>query len=445
VWSSHANFVLAGAGVAIGFNNFWQFPSLVFSHGGGAFVIVYLLCLLLLGLPLLVAAFMIGRIGRDAPDTAFRHASGFAHAEGPWWLIGTVAVFGGFLIFSCLCVIAGWTAAFGLRAGAGVFSGLTADGVNSIFTQLVMDTEKQLFWYSLFIVSVVFVSARGLVAGLEPVIRYAVPALLGLIMLLLLYASTLEGFSRATLEALMPDFPKLSWSGVLAAARHAFFSLGLGVGAMFMYGAYVDRNAPLVRLTIYIVLIDTMAGFAAALTVYAVLYAGAVEPEAGSALLFHALPLAFDSLPFGRFALTTFFVMLVLAAWLYGLALFEPVVKWIMEHLRWDRAHAAIACGVVAWIAVSVAAFSFNAWSFSFRFFGEPRTFGLFDVFQIVTNHVLLPVVGIGTAVFAGWVLTPELSRRALNLRSPCAFDAWLWLVRIVAPIVLVGVMLSRQ
>ncbi len=440
-WSSRAMFVLASTGAAIGFNNFWQFPSLVFEYGGGAFIVVYFLCLLLLGLPLLMAEFMIGRIGRDAPDGAFLRVAGHVHASHRWWVIGAMAVLAGFLIFAYLSVIAGWTIAFGFRAATGVLADLTADGVSSIFTQLVRDSEKQLFWYTLYILSIALVSLRGLRAGLEPAIRVAVPLMFGLMLLLLVYAATGTGFSQVLVETMMPDFTKLSWTAMLAAAGYAFFSLSLGAGAMFMYGAYLDRDAPLARLTWYIVLLDILAGLMAALTVYPLLYAGSVAPAAGPTLLFEALPVALDHLPYGRLVLTGFFLTLIIAAWLSGLALFEPAVMWGIGRFHCTRAKAVFTCGVVAWVLASIVTLSFNAWAFSFPLFDGTKQFGLFDVMQIMASRVLIPIVGIGTALFAGWVLKPEMSREHLQLRSPCGLDAWVWLVRIVIPVTLVCVL----
>lgn len=439
-WSSRPIFVMACVGAAIGFKNFWQFPSLVFEHGG-AFLVVYLLCLATLGLPLLAAAFVIGRLGRDAPDGAFRRAAQQMRAHRAWWVIGAMAILGGFLIFSYLSVISGWTIAFGFRAAGGALAGLTADGVSSVFTQLVRDSEKQLFWYTFYIVSIVAVCMRGLRAGLEPVVRYAVPILFGLMLLLLAYAIISGGFGHALLSTFMPDFTRLSWKGTLAAAGHAFFGLSLGTGAMFMYGAYLDRDAPLGRLTLRIVVLDTLAGIVTALTLGAILFAGGVEAAPGLALLFEAAPLAFDHLTLGQGWLTVFFVALIIAAWLSGLALFEPAVMWVIERFHWARPRAAMVCGAVAWVLALAVTLSFNSWSFSFQLFGDTKKFGFFNVLEIFTNQLLLPLVGIGTALFAGWVLKPELVREQLHARSPCGFDAWLWLTRLVVPVILVCIM----
>jgi NSS family neurotransmitter:Na+ symporter len=177
--------------------------------------------------------------------------------------------------------------------------------------------------------------------------------------------------------------------------------------------------------------------------VYAVLYAGEVPGKDGALLLFEALPLAFDHLMWGRVYLTAFFVMLVLAAWLLGIALLEPLAMWLSERFTWTRGRVALVTGICAWVVSVVCLLSFNAWQFSFRFFGELRIYGVFDAVMIAANQVLLPVVGIGTALFAGWLFRAELSREQLNLRSPCAFDAWLWSIRIVIPLVLLWIMLQ--
>jgi NSS family neurotransmitter:Na+ symporter len=173
------------------------------------------------------------------------------------------------------------------------------------------------------------------------------------------------------------------------------------------------------------------------------MYAGGVRPDdyAGVALVFEAIPLAFDHLAWGRVYLAAFFLMLVLAAWLYALALFEPVTMWAVERFEWRRMTAAIVCGIGAWALGIVFLLSFSTWKFPFDFFGESRNMGLVDIAQLLTSHLLFPAVGIGTALFAGWVFKVDLAREQLKLRSPCSFDAWLWLTRVVVPFVLVCIM----
>ena len=442
-WSSTRVLVLAAAGAAIGFNNFWQFPHLLGSYGGGAFLIVYLGCLVLIGVPLLMAELMLGRLGRASPVGTLRHLAGLTRSDPNWALVGAMGVIAGFLIFAYLSVIAGWTLAHTLRALVGAFAGLTADGIGSQFAQLVKDPEKQLFWYTLFMGATLLVAARGLRAGVEIAVKLVVPLLLVLLGVLLVYAATTGGTGRALTQLFVPDFTRLGSAGILNAMTHALFTLGLGTGVMLMYGAYATAHTELSRASLRVVALDTLTGVAAAVIIFSVLYAGSVEPVAGAALVFQALPLAFDHIPFGGVAGTAFFLLLTLVAWVSALAFVEAPLVWLGERYGLSRRRAALACGVAGWLLGVVVMLSFNAWAFSFKFFGVVKKLGMFDVLQILTAHLLLPLGGILLALFAGWVVRPATSREALGLRSSCSFDAWLWSVRAVIPILLVIVMLS--
>lgn len=442
-WSSTRVLVLAAGGAAIGFNNFWQFPALLGQYGGGAFLIVYLGCLALIALPLLMTELMLGRHGRASPVGTLRHLANLSRGDPHWSAVGGMAVLAGFLIFSYLSVIAGWTVAYTLRALFGAFAGLTADGIGSQFAQLVKDPEKQLFWHTLFVASVTLVTARGLRAGVEAAVRVVVPLLLVLLAALLVYAATSGGAGRALAQLFIPDFSRLGAAGILNAMTHALFTLGVGTGVMLMYGAYAGAHTPIVRVSLRVIALDTLTGLAAAVTIFSVLHAGGVEPVAGTALVFQALPLAFDHLPLGGVAGTVFFLLLTLVAWVSALAFIEPALAWLRERYGIERRRAALLCGAAAWGVGLVVILSFNAWAFSFRFFGTVKKLGMFDVLQILTAHLLLPLGAILLSLFAGWLIRPAVSREAFALRSPCSFDTWLWLVRVVIPALLLVVMFS--
>jgi len=433
-WSSAGMFVLAASGATIGFNNIWHFPYLVGANGGGAFLIVYLFCVLVIGLPLLMAEVMLGRLGRASPITAMRQLADRARGDPNWVLVGWAGVLGGFLILSYLSVIAGWALAYVPRMAFGVLAGQTADGVASLFTQLVTDPEKQLFWHGLFVAATMLIAARGLRAGIEPLVRYAAPLLFGLLAALLVYAATTDAFTRALAHLFQPDFTKLTMTGVVLALGHAFFSLGLGAGVMLMYGAYLDDAAPVAGTSLLVVAVDTVAGLAAGVVVFSVLFAGGVDPAAGPGLAFQALPLALDHLPFGRFPGTAFFLLLVVAAGLSAVALAEPALAWLTERFDISRARAAVAGGVAVWLLGLISILSFDYWGFSFKFLGAVKRLGFFDILQILTVQVLLPLGAAAIALFCGWVMKPEVTRAQLNLRTPCAYDAWLWLTRLAIP-----------
>ncbi|MHB8624171.1 MAG: sodium-dependent transporter [Sulfuricaulis sp.] len=442
-WSSPGMFVLAAGGAVIGFNNFWQFPQLAAQYGGGAFVIVYLLCVFIIGWPLLMAEYALGRSGRASPVATFRFLAQRVHASSLWKVVGGMGVLSVFLILSYLSVIAGWVIAYTLRAGYGVFSGLTADGMNAQFAQLVQDPEKQLFWHTLFITMTMIVAGRGVRHGLEALVRYAVPLLLVLILALTIYAATTDGFVNAVILLFMPDFSKLSGTGVLAAMGQAFFSLGLGAGAMLMYGAYLGVDARIPRLSFYVAGVDTLTSLAISLAIFSILSSANVDLSSGPSLVFQALPLALDHAPFGRVLMTLFLVLLVLVAWVSSISLAEPVMVWLSERFGMNLLRSAILCGVGAWTLGVVTILSFSTWAFSFRFFGIVKNLGVFDVMQVVTAQLLLPVSGILMALFVGWVLKPEMTREALHMRSTWLHTVWLWLMRIVVPVLLLIVLFN--
>ncbi|MEK7697338.1 MAG: sodium-dependent transporter, partial [Pseudomonadota bacterium] len=277
----------------------------------------------------------------------------------------------------------------------------------------------------------------------EIAVKRVVPLLLALLGALLVYAATTGGIGRALAQLFVPDFTRLGSAGILNAMTHALFTLGLGTGVMLMYGAYATAHTELARVSLRVVALDTFTGVAAAVIIFSVLYAGGVEPVAGAALVFQALPLAFDHIPLGGVAGAAFFLLLTLVAWVSALAFVEAPLVWLGERYGLSRRRAALACGVASWLLGVGVMLSFNAWAFSFKFFGIVKKLGMFDVLQILTAHLLLPLGGILLALFAGWVVRPATSREALGLRSPCSFDAWLWSVRVVIPILLVIVMLS--
>lgn len=442
-WSSPGIFVLAAGGAAIGFNNFWQFPQLAAQYGGGAFLIVYLLCVLIIGLPLLTAEFAMGRSGRASPVGAFRLLARRVRADPLWKVVGGMGVISVFLILSYLSVIAGWVIAYTLRMAFGVFAGLTADGMNAQFAQMVKDPEKQLFWHALFMTMTMIVAGRGVRHGLEAVVRYAMPLLLVLLLALTVYAATTDAFAHAASVLFLPDFGRLTGTGVIAAMSHAFFSLGLGAGAMLMYGAYLGADARVPRLSFYVAGVDTLTSLVISLVIFSVLFAGGVELSSGPSLVFQSLPLAFDHVPLGRVFSTAFFALLVIAAWISAIALAEPVMVWLSERFAMSLRRSAMLCGISAWALGVVTILSFHDWAFSFRLFGVVKKLGFFDVMQVLTAQFLLPLSGILIALFAGWVLKPEMTREALHLRPSWLYPAWLWLMRLVIPALLLVVLFN--
>lgn len=437
-WSSPWMFVLASTGFVVGLKNIWQFPHHLALYGGSAFLLAYVFFLLILGVPLLMTQIMLGRLGRASPVTGFATIARRAHAAHIWRRVGAASTLAGFLVYTYFAVVAGWILAYAARSASGSLNGLTSDGAASVFLALVKDPEKQLFWHSVFVLLTMMTVAAGVRAGLERISRYVVPLIFLLLLLLVGYATGSGSFRLGSEYFLRTDFSQLGMDGALVAMGDAFFSLGIGVGTFMMYGAYLPQKAPIFRLALYVVLADLLASLLAGFAIFPVLFAGGGLSAAGPELVFQSLAVAFDPLPLGALMRTILFVLLILIAWMSTIGLAEPVVAWLVESRKITRVHAAVWTGAAAWAVGVVCILSLNYWAFSFSFLGITRTFGLFDLLIIITSFFILPLVGMALVLFAGWVLRPQATRDALAIDSPCVHDVWLWLNRLLIPVMLV-------
>ena len=440
-WSSGRIFVLAAGGAAIGLSNIWQFPYLVSEYGGGLFIILYTLSLLALGLPLVMAQTLIGRLGRASPIRGVRALAQQTESDWLWGILGWLYTLTGFLVLAYLSVIGGaWTLAYTVRAMVGAFSGLTADGIGAIFTRFVQDPEKQIFWHSLFIVMTMIVVARGLRSGLQPFFKVMVPLLFMILGLLLTYATASEAFERAIREVFIVDLDKFSIEAVLVALGHAFLGLGLGFGVYVMYGAYLPEKVSIARVSLWVIILELGVALMAAVFVFTILYSANESIVSGPLLLFQSIPLAFDILPLGMFMGSLFFLVLVIIVWMTAVGLVEPVMAWMVERGRITRSRAAVITGLLIWVMGVVIILSFSYWKFSFDFFKVEKTLGVLDALKILNTNILIPVVAIVTALFAGWVLDRVLTREGLGLRFAMTYRLWLLMMRIIIPLLLLVV-----
>ncbi|MEE8264622.1 MAG: sodium-dependent transporter [Gammaproteobacteria bacterium] len=436
-WSSRWAFILAATGSAVGLGNIWRFPYLTGENGGGAFVLIYLFCVAVIGIPVMIAEIMLGRRGRMSPINTMR---ALAHDEGLsryWQVIGWLGMLAGFLILSFYSVVAGWTLAYVFRSGAGIFSGMTAENVSTVFSDLVSDPERLLAWHTIFMAMTTMVVARGVRSGLEKAVRWLMPALFLLLLVLVGYAMGTGSFQEAVRYLFKPDFSSLSAGGVMSAMGQAFFSLSVGMGAIMIYGSYLSHTESIPRMTIIVALADTLVAILAGLAIFPIVFAYGLQPQEGSGLIFKTLPIAFGHMPGGAFFGCLFFLLLMMAAWTSAISLLEPVVAWLVENRGMTRVHASIlACGIV-WILGLGALFSLNIWSDA-TLFG--KTF--FGLLEYLTANIMLPVGGFLIALFAGWRLSRAASVNELGLGQGFAYQTWRILVRYITPVGLILVFL---
>ena len=428
---------MAISGAAIGLNNVWLFPYLVAQNGGSAFLLVYSVALLLIGIPLLMTEMMIGRRGEYSPIGTVNRLVVEDAGRAPWKILGWIVTITGFLVFTYLSVVGSWMLAYALRAAVGAFADLSMDGVVGLFFTLAADPEKQLFWHAGFVATATFFVYRGISEGVEPLVRWGLPLVVGLLCVATFYAAIAGEFQQAMATLFQFDFERLTIKGVLFAMGHVLFSLGLGVGAVMAYSAYAKTKVSIGRASVLVVLIDSGVGIVAGIFVLSVLYVTGQEPVSGPLLLFQGIPYSLARVPGGMIIGPLFYFALALAALLSAVALIEPAVGWLREQHGITRPQAALYTGLAGWMMGVVFILSFSYWSFSFTLFGLEKKLGFFDVTQMLTANLLLPAGAILAALMAGWVLNRTLTKDELGLSGPLVFPLWLRTVRVVIPVLL--------
>jgi len=435
-WSSRLAFILAVTGSAVGLGNIWRFPYIVGENGGGAFVLVYLVCVFAIGLPIMMAEILIGRRGRRNPVKAM---SLLAEEEGStrhWGLVGAMGVLAGFIILSFYSVIAGWSVAYVFESAAGRFVGADVARIGGLFEGLLANWPRVALWHTLFMIMTVVVVARGVEKGLERAVRVLVPALVGILVLLLFYAITSGGFAEGVRFLFEADFSRLTGTSVLVALGQAFFTLSLGMGAIMAYGAYLPEDTSIGGTAFTVVLADTGIAMLAGLVIFPIVFANGLDTAQGPGLVFVTLPLAFGGMPGGLIFGTLFFLLLTFAAWTSAIGLIEPAVAWMVERLEITRALAAIIVGLVIWALGFGSVLSFNVLA-DVRF--GAGTF--FDNADYVTSNLMLPLGGLLITLFAAYVVSRKVSAEELAL-PPALYTAWRVLARYIVPVAVVAVLL---
>ncbi|MES9964007.1 MAG: sodium-dependent transporter [Candidatus Sedimenticola sp. 20ELBAFRAG] len=442
-WSSRMMFILAATGSAVGLGNIWKFPYLAGEYGGGAFVLVYLLSILLIGVPVMMSEILLGRRGRMSPLNSLSALVESEGARREWKWIGAMGIISALVIISFYSVIAGWALAYLVRTSAGVFVGVTHEGVASIFSDLVTDPERLLAWHTIFMVMTTVVVARGVKSGLEQAVKFMMPLLLALLIFLVLYGANTGKLADTFLFLFTPDFSQLSASGMLEAMGHAFFTLSLGMGAMMIYGSYLPDSVSIGKATLLVVVMDTVIALLAVMAIFPIALANGLAVDSGPGLIFQTLPIAFGKMPGGVLFGAIFFLLLVFAAWTSAISLLEPGVAWLVESRNVNRRRASAVAGLVAWLLGIVTILSFSDWSFEFEFAGETKHNGMFDIFNILTAGILLPLTGLALALFCGWILRRESALDELGGKEGPAFELWYFVTRYITPLAVFVVFLG--
>lgn len=429
-WGRNWVFILAVAGSTIGLGNVWKFPYLVSENGGGAFLLVYVSCLCLLGAPMMMAELALGRAARQSPLGSIRFAAAQNGSSRHWGLIAILSLLTGFLVFAFYSVVSGWVLGYFFASAAGNFAEAGSQSLEQSFSTLLGDPVALLVWHSAFVVLVAGVLLKG-VRGLDHAIRVLMPLLLVLV-LLSLFAMMLYGNWGAALQPFMSmDFSRITFTSWVTALSHAFFTLSLGMGVLMAYGRYLPEEIDIGRSVLVILFVDTLVGVAFGLLIYGFIQGDLLDAARGPGLLFISIPFTFDTISIGGGLAAVFFLMVTIIVWTSTVALLEPLVQTVNEAFGWSRKSSVLVIGIAVWATGILALLSFNVLE-------EWRVAEMtaFDLLDFISAKILLPVTALSLVLFVGWQVKPVFMQEAL-MTKPWVFRLWLLLIRFCVPLLL--------
>lgn len=442
-FGSKIGVILASAGFAVGLGNIWRFPYETGNHGGAAFILIYLACVLILGIPIMVSEFLIGRRSQANTAGAYQKLAPGTH----WRWVGRMGVLAGFLILGYYSVVAGWTLEFIGEAAIGSFAGKTAADYISSFTAFSTNPWRPLIWLVLFLLSTHFIIVKGVEKGIEKSAKIMMPMLFILLLILAVCSLLLPGAGTGVEFLLKPDWEKVDASVFLGAMGQAFFSLSLGMGCLCTYASYFKQDTNLTKTAFSVSLIDTFVAILAGLIIFPAAFSVGIQPDAGPSLIFITLPnvfqQAFSGVPLLSYVSSVmFYVLLAVAALTSTISLHEVVTAYLHEEFHLSRKRAA---SLVTGGCIFLGVFC----SLSLGVGSEYTLFGLtlFDLFDFVTAKLMLPLGGLFIALFTGWYLDKkivweEISNRG-TLRLPF-YKLLIFILKFIAPVAIVLIFIKE-
>jgi NSS family neurotransmitter:Na+ symporter len=431
LWRSRWGFILAASGSAVGLGNVWKFPYIVGQNGGGAFLLIYLICIFVIGTPIMLTEFSLGRKTNRNPVGAFDQLK----PNSLWVGIGYMGVLAGFFILSFYGVVGGWTFAYIVKSITGsVLEFASPKEAAVFFGSFIGNTGEVLFYHAMFMGTCIAIVLKGVHGGIEKACDLLMPTLVVILFLLMLRSLTLDGAMDGVAFYLTPDFSKVDIHVVLIALGQAFFSLSLGMGCMITYGSYLSDKESLTSSTVYVVIFDTLIALLVGMVIFPAVFSMGLEPTEGPGLVFSVLPTVFASMPLGHGVAIIFFILLAIAAITSGISLLEVVVAYFIDQRGWQRKKAVLVVGS--------AIFAFGIPSgLSFGIMEDVKLLGMnfFDHIDNIASNYFLPLGGMLTAIFVGWVwgtknVHEEIEKYENKFSFPWS-QCWEFLIRYITPV----------
>jgi NSS family neurotransmitter:Na+ symporter len=442
-FSSRIGFILVTAGAAVGLGNVWSFTYVAGKNGGGGFMLIYLLTLIVIATPVFMAELLLGRMGKASPTTALKNLQQSVGSKLPWRLPAWLGLASTILILSFYCVIAGQVMAYGFEALQGGFAGWSPDQVAALDKSFKAGAIEPSLWAAGFMALSAFIVSAGVRGGLERTSRYLMPALFAMLVGLVIYAGIKGDFDRAVSFLFGFNEMKFSPSIFMEAVGQAFFTLSVGVGGIMIYGSYMGKDVNLPKATLWIVTMDLLVALLAGMAIFPLLFAHNMDPAVGPGLVFVTLPLVFSEIPGGAAVAFIFFLLLTFAAITSSIALMSPATQRLIE-AGWSRAKAA---WLVAGLGFSLSIFttlSFNEWKefYPLAALGlDHHTF--FDLIREGVNNIVLPFGGLAFALMIGWGLKRADVQASLPMSDGGLFSLWYGILKFLVPVAIVALFIS--
>ena len=434
--------ILAAAGSAVGLGNIWRFPYEAGNHGGAAFILVYLACVFILGMPIMIAEFTVGRRAKASTGKAF----GILAPGTQWKWLGRLGVLSGLLILGYYSVVAGWTLEYIITSLSNGFANKGPEDFVAIFQNFSQDPVRPVVWCLVFIFLTHFVIVKGVKDGIEKSSKVLMPVLFILILVLAVCSMSLPDASKGLEFLLKPDFSKVNADVFLGAMGQAFFSLSLGMGCLSTYASYFGSDTQMGKTALSVGVIDTMVAILAGLIIFPAAFSVGIQPDAGPSLIFITLPnvfqQAFGGVPFLAMIFSLmFYVLLALAALTSTISLHEVVTAYLNEQFGISRGRAAVWVTGFCVVTGVLSSLSLGVWDD--KFFG----LGFFDLLDFVTAKLMLPLSGLLVSLFVGWYLKRSLSYEELTnygLQKAPYFPIYMFILRYLAPIAIVLIFVNE-
>ncbi|PJE79598.1 hypothetical protein CI610_01435 [invertebrate metagenome] len=421
----------------MGLGSIWRFPYIAGENGGGLFFFLFIVFVVLMGLPVMVSEIAVGRAGRVNPVDSLERLSLAAGGSRHWRYVAWCGAITAIMVLSFYSVVAGWALHYLILSLTGSVTGSSIVAASEQMNNFLLSPVLVIVFHTFFMLLTIWVNSRQVSQGIGKLNAWLMPLMYGLLLFLMMWAATLPGFIKAIDYLFMPRFDSLSWRVILEAMGHAFFTLAVGACCLMAYGAYMPSKQPMIKSVILVAVMDVLVAMMAGVVIFSLLFSEDLDPSAGPGLMFVTLPVVLSAMPLGSLFLPLFFSLLVMATWTSSVNLLESMVVMLSERFALTRKFATWLSGAIVWALGIIPALSFNV----FRNLEPIPGWTIFDVYTAIATQVLLPLTGLLILFFAGYVMDKEVLLRQLG-QNRISSLLWRGIIRYVSPVLVLIILI---